>query len=412
MNKSGICFCLFIIGCIALCLAPPTKADDQLFDLIRQRLDLMDAVAAYKWQQQRPIEDLRREQVVLEQILKTARQTGLDTGLSRHFFEIQIDAAKEIQAHWFHKWNKNKEVLLASPDLDGEIRPKLSTLGNQILKRMGEIGYLAPDPALKNRFYSLTQTEGLTLQTQAKLYAALLASFTPKPGELLYQIKQSGKLKVATTGDYAPFSYRDNDQFKGIDIDMANDLAANLKAEVVWVQTSWPNLLKDLKEKKFHIAMSGISFNKEREKFGDFSMAYHKGGKTPISRCEDVGKYDGLEKINQKKVRVIVNPGGTNYQFASSQLDKASLRVFEDNRLIFKEIENDRADVMITDAIEVRMQSNHSKKLCPTMPGRTLTSLTKAYLMPKDPAFQAYVNNWLNKSIEDGNLKGIFNRHL
>ncbi|MDZ7686147.1 MAG: hypothetical protein U5O39_15000 [Gammaproteobacteria bacterium] len=45
----------------------------------------------------------------------------------------------------------------------------------------------------------------------------------------------------------------------------------------------------------------------------------------------------------------------------------------EDNRTIFNEIIAERADVMITDAIEVRLKAYAHEELCAAMPGETFT---------------------------------------
>lgn len=450
MNRLLAILCFF---CFSLALSIPVRADAQLFKLIDDRLALMEAVAAYKWSKDLAIEDKEREKLVLDNTLAMATRAGIDAESSHHFFQVQIEAAKEIQFFWLDQWEKNnKNPVSASrtqkPDnsdsgkednlkntnrpnqvknLRDELRPKLNRIGQDIIGRMSKTGRLEHSRVLKKQFYRAVQTEGVSQGTKEKLYRALLEVHQTFYETLLEKIQHKKILRVATTGDYAPFSaindsqandlqandsHKDGSEYVGIDIDLAENLASSLQAQIVWVQTSWPTLLKDLKENRFDIAMSGISYNEERERFGHFSIPYHKGGKTPISRCEDVKKLNNLNKINQAHVRVIVNPGGTNFRFASSELTRAEVRTFEDNRLIFQEIINNTADVMITDAIEVRMQSKRIKGLCPTMPGRTLTYLEKAYLMPQDRALQKYVNQWLQSAISKGLVSKTFDRHL
>lgn len=427
MNKLLAILCFV---CFGLALSTPVRADAQLFKLIDDRLALMEAVAAYKWSKGVAIEDEKRERLVLDNTLALATRAGIDAESSHHFFQVQIEAAKEIQFYWLNQWgknNKNPNRPNQVKSLRNELRPKLNQIGQDILGRMSETGRLEHSSALRKQFYRAVRTEGVSKDTKEKLYRTLLEVHQTFYETLLQKIQHTKILRVATTGDYAPFSatsgsatngsaangsHKDGGEYTGIDIDLAQNLASSLEAKIIWVQTSWPTLLKDLKDNRFDIAMSGISYNEEREKFGHFSIPYHKGGKTPISRCKDVKKYNSLSKINRSNVRVIVNPGGTNFRFASSKLNRAEVRIFEDNRLIFQEITDNRADVMITDAIEVRMQSKRIKELCPTMPGRTLTYLEKAYLMPQDRALQKYVNQWLQSAINKGLISKTFDRHL
>ena len=59
----------------------------------------------------------------------------------------------------------------------------------------------------------------------------------------------------------------------------------------------------------------------------------------------------------------MVNPGGTNEAFARSRYRNANLRIHGDNRTIFKEIAEGRADVMVTDLIE-QLWAGRDSRLC------------------------------------------------
>lgn len=95
---------------------------------------------------------------------------------------------------------------------------------------------------------------------QALACLALLASASLQAQESrLDRILESGVLRVATTGDYKPFSYRTEEGgYAGFDVDMAQRLAESLGAKLVVVPTSWPNLMRDFADDRFDIAMSGI----------------------------------------------------------------------------------------------------------------------------------------------------------
>ena len=102
---------------------------------------------------------------------------------------------------------------------------------------------------------------------QALACLALLASASLQAQESrLDRILESGVLRVATTGDYKPFSYRTEEGgYAGFDVDMAQRLAEP-GAKLVVVPTSWPNLMRDFADDRFDIAMSGISINLERQR--------------------------------------------------------------------------------------------------------------------------------------------------
>jgi ABC-type amino acid transport substrate-binding protein len=236
-------------------------------------------------------------------------------------------------------------------------------------------------------------------------------AYAAQGASLLDRITARKMLRVGTTGDYAPFTIKTGDTWSGIDIDLVRNLADSLGAQVVFVPTTWPTLMQDLKSGKFDIAVGGISKTQERQREAYQSRSYVNDGKTPIVRCGEEAKYDTLDEINRKGVRAIVNPGGTNERFAQAKLPAADVTVFPDNTRIFDEIAAGRADVMITDRIEVQWQAARNPKLCAAMPG-TFNITEKAFVMPRDDALLRYVDSWFDRIDADGTLKTTLDKYL
>ena len=400
---------LYATSLLLILMSTPVAAageDALLFERISTRLGLMKAVAADKWLANRPIEDLQREADVLRKSAYAGLRVGITIDSNNRFYQAQISAAKSIQHYWFNHWRDH-----SGPDkgdsLVKVIRPKLISLGESIAT-------LLKNPiteAQRELFLAKTTIEGLDRQHQEAIFDRLLAlQYYP---DRLTQIRDSGILRVGTTGDYAPFSEsRVAGQYNGIDIDLIHDLANTLEVEVVLVATSWPSLLSDLSNNEFDIAMSGISRTLQRQQHGFLSKPYYTGGKTPIIRCGDQTRLKSLSDIDQKGIRIIVNPGGTNERYVEAHIKLAEKVLFADNRTIFEEIVQGRADVMITDAIEVTLQTNRQQALCPAMPGKTLTYQEKAILMQQDPILLNYVNLWLDLRLADGTVQRTFANHL
>jgi cyclohexadienyl dehydratase len=230
----------------------------------------------------------------------------------------------------------------------------------------------------------------------------------------LDRIIAAGMLRVGSTGDYRPFSYQDPGSlaFSGIDIDMAASLATALGVRLAIVKTSWPALIEDLMSGKFDIAMGGVSISLERQKQALFSIPYLDDGKTPIARCADRDAYATIAAIDRPETRVIVNPGGTNERFARDHLHQARLAVHPDNVTIFDEIVAGRADVMITDASETLLQQKLHPELCAIHPDRPFDFFEKAYLLPRDPIWKAFVDQWLHRAIAGKGYEAIADRWL
>ena len=231
----------------------------------------------------------------------------------------------------------------------------------------------------------------------------------------LDRVKEQKVLRVGTTGDYKPFTYYDEEKMKfvGSDIDMAMDLAKELEVEVEFVKTTWKNIVTDLVEDRYDIAMGGISVKLSRQLDGFFSIPYLVTGKTPITRKENVDRFDTLEKIDQEDVTVIVNPGGTNEKFVQEHIKKAKIIVFDDNNTIFDEIVEKRADLMITDAVETMLQEKLHPELAAVHPLEPFDKFEKAYLLPEgDIIFKEWVDLWLHTAILTGKYQNIFDEHI
>jgi cyclohexadienyl dehydratase len=170
--------------------------------------------------------------------------------------------------------------------------------------------------------------------------------------------------------------------------------------------------MSDLADGNFDIAAGGISVTLARQKEAFFSTPILQDGKTPITRCENATKFRTLAEIDKPGVRVITPPGGTNEAFDRAHLRHARIVVFADNTRIFDALAAGRADVMITDATETRLQHKLHPELCSVHPDQPFDSSEKAYMLPRDPALQQWVDAFLHMQITSGELNAAIHRWL
>jgi ABC-type amino acid transport/signal transduction systems, periplasmic component/domain len=221
-------------------------------------------------------------------------------------------------------------------------------------------------------------------------------------------IQKAGALRVCTPGDYKPFSLAKADtSFEGLDVDIAQAMAKSLGVEAKFVKTSWPKLMDDFVE-KCDVAVGGISVTLERQKRAFFSEPYMVNGKAPITRCENVGKFQTIADIDKPGVTVIENPGGSNERFARANFKQAKIVIFDDNTKIFDEILNRRADVMISESVEAVVQQRSKPGLCAVNPTKPLQYGEMAYLLPRgDTVLKAWVDQWMHLAKANGEYDRI-----
>ena len=229
----------------------------------------------------------------------------------------------------------------------------------------------------------------------------------------LDDIVSRGVLRVGLTGDYRPFSLRGPDgNYTGLDVDMANSLADALGVKLEIVPTTWSALLADLGAGKFDIGMGGISITLARQKVAFFSQPVMRVGKAATTRCTDKARFGALADIDRPGVKVIVNPGGTNERFDRANLHQADIVLFPDNTRIFEELAAGHADVMITDAVETKLQQKLHPELCAIHPDQPFDFGELGYLLPRDVVLQQFVDLWLHVAKETGALGRLEHTYL
>lgn len=245
------------------------------------------------------------------------------------------------------------------------------------------------------------------------LSALVLVAGAAQAQSHLDDVRQSKILKVCTTGDYKPYTFlRSDGQYEGLDISMAQSLAASLGAKVQWVPTTWKTLSEDFVAKQCDIALGGVSVTLKRQQITWFAQPLGVDGKIPLVRCADKAKYQTVEQINQPQVRVIEPAGGTNEAFVHSHLPQASLQLAE-NTGIFQQLMDNKADVMITDASEALFQQQHYPSLCAINPQQPMQYGEKAYMIPRDDmSWKLYVDQWLHLSTATGEYAQIARQWL
>ena len=226
--------------------------------------------------------------------------------------------------------------------------------------------------------------------------AAATTAFAQEPSRL-DAVQKSGKLRVCTPGDYKPFSLAKADgSFEGIDVDLVQSAAKSLGVQVEIVKSAWPTLMKDFIE-KCDVAVGGISVTLDRQKTAFFTQAYMVNGKAPITKCENVKKFQSVADIDKPNVTVIENPGGSNERFARANFKNAKIVIFNDNTTIFEEILKGNADVMISESVETIVQQKLRPGLCAVNPDKPLQYGEMAWLLPRgDAAFKAWMDQWLH----------------
>ena len=247
------------------------KAAQSLVQAIDDRLTIMRDVAAAKWLSGASILDSAREAIVLQQVAVRAQSLGLDPVTTQAFFAEQIRLARDVQQRWHDEW---KQAGRCAPcDVPAGLQAVRERIDTTNEKQFAALYLLMPlrddtAAAVTEQMRAAVLRHGLPTNDADALTTVLRNVVRVAGGPVLERVQATHVLRIATTGDYAPFSLEAHGHLSGADIELARDLAAHLGAEPVFVRTSWPGLASDLRAGRFDVALSGISYTEERAALG------------------------------------------------------------------------------------------------------------------------------------------------
>ncbi len=97
-----------------------------------------------------------------------------------------------------------------------------------------------------------------------------------------YNTVTKGKLTMATNAAFAPYEYKEGDTFKGIDVEIAEAIAAKLGLTLEIKDMNFDTLLVAVNEKKADIVLAGLTVTEDRKEEVDFSISYASGVQSVI----------------------------------------------------------------------------------------------------------------------------------
>ncbi len=163
-------------------------------------------------------------------------------------------------------------------------------------------------------------------------------------------------LLVGTTGDYPPLTLKTESGYTGTDIQIIQAFAQAKKLSIKFISTTWPGLTQDLLNHKFDVAVGGISENPTRNKLFYRSQTITTTAKAALIRCGDQQRFKSLASIDTESVLIVENRGGTNQDFALSNIKLASILLVRLNQDALARLTNggNLADVLFTDDVEIK----------------------------------------------------------
>lgn len=154
--------------------------------------------------------------------------------------------------------------------------------------------------------------------------------------DLLETIQKRGTIIVGLEGDWAPWSYVDeNDELTGYDVEVAKAIADKLGVEIQIVPGEWDGLFAGMDAGRYDMVINGVEVTEERADKYDFSTPYAyirtalivKGDNDSIKTFEDLKGKKTANSIASTYMNLAESYGATCY--GVSTLDETLTMVLQ-----------------------------------------------------------------------------------
>jgi len=233
-----------------------------------------------------------------------------------------------------------------------------------------------------------------------------LAGLAEAAESRLKRILDSGVLRVGTTGDWNPMTMRDpaSNSYKGYDIDMLTEMAADLGVRVEFVAADWKTLVQGIQADKYDITGSA-SLSPARAKVAGFSDPYFELATVPLTLKKNAGRFKDWADLDKPDVTVAATLGTVQEQQVKQFFPNAKHKIVEAPARDFQEVLAGRADAHITSNVEAAtlVERYPEMMIVPVAAPRARTPI--AMLLPQDD--QIWIN-WVNHWIRLKRARGFF----
>jgi polar amino acid transport system substrate-binding protein len=214
-------------------------------------------------------------------------------------------------------------------------------------------------------------------------------------------------LRVGVTPDSAPYVFRQDDRYQGVEIDFARRLASALGRRLAIVPTDWDEQIPSLRAGRTDVIMSGMSITPARSAQVAFADSYLTTSLGAVVRREDARRWPTAEDLLRTSPRIGVRAGTTGEALVRERRPDENIVPHRRSRDAIWELVNYRIDVYVTDLpiVQSAVKSHPGKLVAyPRVVGQQ--SLAWAF-RPSDGALRREVNEILEQWRADGTLTTV-----
>lgn len=167
--------------------------------------------------------------------------------------------------------------------------------------------------------------------------------------DLLATIKDKGTVTVAMEGNWAPWTYEDeNGNLVGFEVEVATAVAEKLGIKAEFVTGEWDGLLAGVQSGRYDLMANGVGFTEERSKAYYFSDFYAFNRTALVVR----GDNDSIHALADLKGKTTCNSANSTYQLIAESFG-ATVKDVESLDGTIEELLSGRVDATLNAEVSI-----------------------------------------------------------
>jgi polar amino acid transport system substrate-binding protein len=221
-----------------------------------------------------------------------------------------------------------------------------------------------------------------------------------------------GKLVVLMEAEFKPFTYKQQGELMGFDVDLAREIAKELKVPVEFRERAFDLLAAELTQGKGDLVISGITMTPERALACAFTDPYFFTRTIALLARPRADAVTSLEDLNAAERKVVVQKGSTGENAVKARLPKATLVTFDREDLCALEVAQGRADAFVYDELQVETQHREHPGTTRVLAEQLSVEPYAIELRRGDPESRDWLNLVLSVMKRDGRIEALYRKHL
>ncbi|MBE7028796.1 MAG: transporter substrate-binding domain-containing protein [Ruminococcaceae bacterium] len=219
--------------------------------------------------------------------------------------------------------------------------------------------------------------------------------------------KDDTVLTMATSADFEPYEYYENDEIVGIDIDIMNAVCEKIGMTLKPEDMSFDSVIGATQTGKTDIAMSGITITEDRKNMINFTIPY-----TSTTQSIIVPKDGAIAKktdLEGKKIGVQINTTGDTQ--VTEEFGDAAVERFQNGALAVESLKNNKIDCVVIDGEVAKALVNANEGLEIIADAYSIEEYAIA-IAKENTELLEKINGALEELLKDGTIDGIIKKYI